>query len=402
MAEQLIYLDYNSTTPLDPRVLDAMMPYFTDHFGNASSRSHPFGWRADAAVTKAREQVADLLSVQPREIIFTSGATEAVNIALKGICEAYRLKGNHLITIKTEHKAVIDVCERLEKTGVEVTYLDVDGLGHVNIEDVRTAIKKTTIAIAVMWVNNETGLVSQIDEIGAICKEKDIIFFSDATQAVGKIPVDPRSFGVHVLACSAHKFYGPKGVGALYVSSQDPKIKVSALLDGGGHERGMRSGTLNVPGIVGLGKAAAIAKSEMSINEAKILQLRDQLETALLTIDESYLNADSTSRLYNVTNISFRYVESEALIGTFNQTVAVSTGSACTSASLEPSHVLLAQGLSKDKAHSAIRFSLGTNTTAAEIEKTIALVKKGVEQLRSQSPIWSMYKQGIDVDELLT
>lgn len=401
MDKKLIYLDYNSTTPVDSRVLDAMMPYLTIHYGNAASRSHPFGWRADSAVAQAREQLADLLSVEPREVVFTSGATEAINIALKGIFESYRLKGNHIITAKTEHKAVLDVCERLEKSGALITYLDVNAHGLIDLEELQATITKNTIAVAIMWTNNETGLIHPMAKIGAICQQKDVILFCDATQVVGKLPISPVDVGIHVLACSAHKFYGPKGIGALYVRSSKPRIKIAPLIDGGGHEQGLRSGTLNVPAIVGLGKAAAIAKQEMAANKSKIEKLRDILEKALLQIEESYLNPNTNNRMYNVTNISFRYVESEALIGTFNQTIAVSTGSACTSASLEPSHVLLAMGLSKDKAYSAIRFSLGVQTTQLQIEKTIQFVEKGVKQLRAQSPVWKMFKDGVDVDALL-
>ena len=399
--DDLIYMDYNSTTPVDPTVLDAMLPYLRSIYGNAASRSHPFGWQAEVAVTKAREQLAQLLEVQAKEIVFTSGATEAVNLAIKGIYRAYATKGNHIITVKTEHKAVLDVCEQLEKEGAKVTYMDVNADGSIDYNVLEQLITNSTILVAAMWANNETGTIHDMATIGNICSRKGVLLMSDATQAVGKIPVLPREAGVHILALSAHKVYGPKGVGALYVSATDPRIKLPAQLHGGGHERGMRSGTLNVPGIVGLGAAAELAGLYMEAEATSLASLRDRLEAGLLAIEESYLNSSAEHKLSHVTNISFKYIESEALIATFNQTVAVSTGSACTSASLEPSHVLLAQGLPSHMAHSAIRFSLGRLTTEAEIDRTIQLITKGVQALRANSPVWQMYKDGVDVDELL-
>ena len=399
--DDLIYMDYNSTTPVDPTVLDAMLPYLRSIYGNAASRSHPFGWQAEAAVTKAREQLAQLLEVQAKEVVFASGATEAVNLAIKGIYRAYATKGNHIITVKTEHKAVLDVCEQLEKEGAKVTYMDVNPDGSIDYNVLEQLITNSTILVAAMWANNETGTIHDMATIGNICSRKGVLLMSDATQAVGKIPVLPREAGVHILALSAHKVYGPKGVGALYVSATDPRIKLPAQLHGGGHERGMRSGTLNVPGIVGLGAAAELAGLYMEAEATSLASLRDRLEAGLLAIEESYLNSSAEHKLSHVTNISFKYIESEALIATFNQTVAVSTGSACTSASLEPSHVLLAQGLPSHMAHSAIRFSLGRLTTEAEIDRTIQLITKGVQALRANSPVWQMYKDGVDVDELL-
>jgi len=402
MARQdLIYLDYNSTTPVDPTVLDAMLPYLQSVYGNASSRSHPFGWQAEAAVTKAREQVAELLGVQPKEIIFTSGATEAINLAIKGIYQAYRSKGNHIVTLQAEHSAVLDVCDQLEKEGAAITYLPVEADGTLDLNLLEVAITEETILVAAMWANNETGTIQDMAAIGQLCEQKGTMLLSDATQAVGKIPTLPKQAGVHLAAMSAHKFYGPKGVGALYVSASNPKVKVAPQLHGGGHERGLRSGTLNVPGIVGIGAAAELASLYMDAEAKHLRQLRDQLQAGLLAIEESYLNSTAPNCLGHICNVSFKYVESEALIGTFNQSIAVSTGSACTSASLEPSHVLLAQGLSEHMAHSAIRFSLGRLTTAAEIARTIELVTTGVRRLRAESPVWQMYKDGVDVDELL-
>jgi len=397
----LIYFDHNSTTPMHPQVLEAVMPYLTETYGNAASRSHPFGWKADVAVTKSRESVANILGAAPKEIVFTSGATEAINLALKGIMEAYHSKGNHVITLKTEHKAVLDVCDKLERQGAEVTYLDVDKDGCINLEELKAAITEKTVLVAAMWANNETGLIHPMKAIGDICREHNVFFMTDATQAVGKLPINVKDCGIHLLACSAHKFGGMKGVGALYVSNSEPKVKVNAIQDGGGHERGRRSGTLNVPGIVSLGKAADIAIDSMEANSLRLGKLRDYLEQELLSIEESYLNGHAQNRMSHVTNISFKYIESEALIATFNQSIAVSTGSACTSASLEPSHVLLAQGLSDHMAHSAIRFSLGMQNTIEEIEYAIDLIKNGVKKLRAESPIWQMYKDGVDVDSLL-
>lgn len=395
--EQLIYLDYNSTTPVDPLVVERMVPYFYDIPGNAASRSHPFGWVADEAVDKGRKQVADLLSVDPKEVVFTSGATEGANLILKGIFEMYHRKGKHIITLETEHKAVLDACQKIEKSGGEVTYLKVDPHGLVDLQALEASITESTILASIMWANNETGVIQPMKEIGEICERKGVLLMSDATQAAGKIPVHPKEVGVHLLTFSAHKMYGPKGVGAVYVCSKNPRVKLTAQIDGGGHEKGMRSGTLNVPGIVGFGAAAEISNQMMDKESARLKTLRDYLESELLTIEETYVNGYKSERLSHVCNITFRLVESEALIATFNQTVAVSTGSACTSASLDPSHVLIGMGLSDDMAHSSVRFSLGRYTTKNEIDKTIVLVKKGVEKLRNMSPIWEMFKEGIDV-----
>ena len=388
-------MDNNATTPCDPRVLEEMLPYFTQKFGNAASRSHTFGWEAEDAVDKARERIAAALGVLPKEIVFTSGATESDNLAIKGIFEAYASKGDHIITVKTEHKAVLDTCKALQKRGATVTYLNVDREGLIDLNELREAITDKTVLVAVMWANNETGVLQPMREIAAICEEKGVLLFSDATQAVGKIEVKPKEVGVHLLAFSGHKIYGPKGVGGLYVSSAQPRVKLSAQIHGGGHERGMRSGTLNVPGIVGLGAALQIATKEMEAEAGRVATLRDQLESGLLTIEEAFVNGSRTHRLPNVSNISFRCVEGEKLMATFNQKLAVSSGSACTSASLDPSHVLTAMGLSDEMAHSSIRFSLGRFNTAEDVNRAIELVKTGVEKLRKISPVWEMWKEGL-------
>ena len=401
MSVKKIYLDNNATTPCDPRVVEAMIPYFYQMPGNAASRNHPFGWEAEEAVDYAREQIANLISVDPKEIIFTSGATESDNLALKGVFEMYARKGNHFITLKTEHKAVLDSCKKIEKMGGEVTYLDVDREGFVNLEELEAAIKDNTIMVSIMWANNETGLIQPMKAIGDICAKHGILFMSDATQAVGKIPVHPKEVGVHLMAFSAHKMYGPKGVGALFVNRKKPRVKVTALLDGGGHERGMRSGTLNVPGIVGFGKAAEIAGKEMEKEAVRLSKLRDKLEHALCNkLEEVYVNGSKEHRMPHVTNISFKHVEGEGLMMTFNEHVAVSSGSACTSASLEPSYVLVALGLGDDLAHSSIRFSLGRFTTEEEIDYAIDALVKGVKHMRDLSPIWEMYKEGIDLESI--
>ena len=401
MDKKLIYLDNNATTPCDPRVVEAMIPYFYENHGNAASRNHPFGWVAEEAVDYGREQVANLIGVDTKEIIFTSGATEADNLALKGVFEMYRRKGNHIITLKTEHKAVLDTCKKIEKMGGEVTYLDVDSEGLVDLAALEAAIKENTILISVMWANNETGVIQPMKEIGAICEKHGVLFMSDATQAVGKIPVHPKEVGVHLMAFSAHKMYGPKGVGALFVNRKKPRVKVTAQMDGGGHERGMRSGTLNVPGIVGFGKACEIAQKEMAQDAERVSKLRDKLEKGLTeTLEECYVNGSIEHRMPHVTNISFKHVEGEGLMMTFNQNIGVSSGSACTSASLEPSYVLVALGLGDDLAHSSIRFSLGKFTTEEEIDYTIKALKEGVDHMRNLSPIWEMYKEGVDIDSI--
>jgi len=398
--KRLIYLDNNSTTPTDPRVVEAMLPYFHQHPGNAASRNHPFGWAAEEAVDYAREQIADLISVDTKEIIFTSGATESDNLALKGVFEMYRRKGNHIITLKTEHKAVLDACNHLEKQGAEVTYLDVNREGLVDLAELEAAIKPETILVSIMWANNEIGTIQPMKEIGAICEKHGVLFMSDATQAVGKIPVNPKETGVHLMAFTGHKMYGPKGVGALYVSRKKPRVKVTAQMDGGGHERGMRSGTLNVPGIVGFGKAAEIAKKEMADDAIRLSKLRDKLESELMKLEEVYINGSKEHRMPHVTNLSFKHVEGEGLMMTFNQNIAVSSGSACTSASLEPSYVLIALGLGDDLAHSSIRFSLGRFTTEEDVDYAIKALTEGVNHMRELSPIWEMYKEGVDLDSV--
>lgn len=401
-SDNLIYLDNNATTPTDPRVVEAMLPFFHNIPGNAASRNHPFGWQAEEAVDYAREQIAKLIDVDPREVIFTSGATESDNLALKGVFEMYARKGNHIITAKTEHKAVLDSCSKIEKMGGQVTYLDVNDKGLVDIKDIEAAITDKTILVSLMWANNETGVIQDMKAIGELCEKHGVLFMSDATQAVGKIKVHPKEVGVHLMAFTSHKMYGPKGVGALYVSRKNPRVKVTAQMDGGGHERGMRSGTLNVPGIVGFGKAAELALKEMDAEAARLSKLRDKLEAAFLAnVEETYVNGSSEARMPHVTNLSFKHVEGEGLMMTFNQNIAVSSGSACTSASLEPSYVLIALGLGDDLAHSSIRFSLGRFTTEEEIDQAITMVSKGVNHMRDLSPIWEMYKDGVDLDSVV-
>jgi cysteine desulfurase len=395
-----IYLDHNATTPCDPRVVDAMIPYFTNNFGNAASRNHSFGWQAEEAVDYAREQVAKLIGADPKEIIFTSGATEGDNLAIKGVFEMYASKGNHIITCNIEHKAVLDTCKHIEKEGGEVTYLKVKDNGLIDLAELEAAIKPTTILIAIMYANNEIGTIMPMKEISAIAKKHGVLVFTDAVQAVGKIPVNVNKDGIDLMAFTAHKMYGPKGVGALYVRRKNPRVKVTAQIDGGGHERGMRSGTLNVPGIVGFGKACEICINEMEEETARISKLRDKLQTELLKVEESYLNGDKEHKLPHVTNISFKYVEGEGLMMGFNKNIAVSSGSACTSASLEPSYVLKALGLGDDLAHSSLRFGLGRFTTEEQIDYTIEQVTNTVNKLREMSPLWEMYKEGIDMNSI--
>jgi cysteine desulfurase len=398
MSKKLIYLDNNATTPVDPRVLEAMIPYFTQNFGNAASRNHPFGWVAEEGVDYAREQVGKLIGAEDKEIIFTSGATESINLALKGAFEMYAKKGNHIITAKTEHKAVLDTCKHIEKMGGEVTYLDVNYDATINLADLEAAIKPNTIMICIMYANNETGVIQPMKEIGEICAKHGVLFMSDITQAAGKIPVDVKALGIHLAAFTAHKMYGPKGVGALFVNRIKPRVKVVAQMDGGGHERGMRSGTMNVPGIVGFGKAAEIAMKEMDQDAARLSKLRDRLQTALMEkLEEVTINGNVNSRMPHVTNMSFKHVEGEGLMMTFNQEIGLSSGSACTSASLEPSYVLVAMGLGDDLAHSSLRFSLGRFTTDEDIDYTIEAIANGVNHMRDLSPIWEMYKEGVDL-----
>lgn len=400
MPNKLIYLDNSATTPCDPRVVEAMLPYFTQQFGNAASRNHPFGWVAEEAVDYAREQIAALINADPKEIIFTSGATESNNLALKGVYEMYARKGNHIITVETEHKAILDTCKNIEKHGGEVTYLKVNRDGLLNIEDVKNAIKPNTILVSVMYANNETGVIQNIKAISSLCAEHDILFMSDATQAVGKIPIDVQADGIHLMSFTAHKMYGPKGIGALYVRRKNPRVKVTAQMDGGGHERGMRSGTMNVPGIVGFGKAAELCKQDMESDTKRIKALRDKLENTLLKIEETVLNGNREHRLPNISNISFKHVEGEGLMMGFNKTIAVSSGSACTSASLEPSYVLKALGLGDDLAHSSIRFSLGRFTTEEDVDTAVQMVSTSVQKMRDLSPIWEMYKEGVDLNSV--
>lgn len=400
MLKLPIYLDHNSTTPCDPRVVDAMIPYFTEKFGNAASRSHPFGWETEEAVDYAREQVASLIGADPKEIIFTSGATEADNLAIKGVFDMYASKGNHIITANTEHKAVLDTCKHVEKEGGEVTYLNVKTDGLIDLAELEAAITPKTILIAIMYANNEVGVVQPVKEISAIAKKHGVLFFTDAVQAVGKIPVDVNKDGIDLMAFTAHKMYGPKGVGALYVRRKNPRVKVTAQMDGGGHERGMRSGTLNVAAIVGFGKACELAKNEMAADAERLSKLRDKLENALLQLEEAYVNGSKEHRLPHVSNISFKYVEGEGLMMGFNKNIAVSSGSACTSASLEPSYVLKALGLGDDLAHSSLRFGLGRFTTEEQIDYTIEQVSKTVLKLREMSPLWEMFKEGIDMNSI--
>jgi len=394
-----IYLDNNATTPMDPRVLEAMIPYFTQKFGNAASRNHPFGWAAEEGVDYAREQVAKLIGAGEKEIIFTSGATEANNLALKGVFEMYKDKGNHIITCTTEHKAVLDACKHLEKLGAEVTYLQVKSDGLIDLQELENAITDKTILVAIMYGNNEIGVIQPIKEISAIAHKNGALFFTDATQAVGKIPVDVNTDGIDLMSFSAHKMYGPKGVGALYVRRKNPRVKVTAQMDGGGHERGMRSGTLNVPGIVGFGKACELCNLEMAEEAKRLSALRDKLESSLTVLEESYVNGNRQHRLPHVANISFKYVEGEGLMMAMKD-MAVSSGSACTSASLEPSYVLKSLGLSDDLAHSSIRFGLGRFTTEEEVDFAIEQTKKAVNHLRDLSPLWEMFKEGIDLDKV--
>lgn len=387
MLKLPIYLDNNATTKMDLRVFDAMKPYFLDHYGNSASRTHSFGWEAEEAVDYAREQVAQLIGAEPKEIVFTSGATEADNLALKGVFEMYASKGNHIITVHTEHKAVLDTCAHIEKLGGEVTYLVVGKNGLIDCNELENTIKSNTILIAVMYANNEIGVVQPIKEIAAIARKHKIIFFTDATQAAGKIPLNVNKDMIDLMAFSAHKMYGPKGVGALYVRRKDPRAKLTAQIDGGGHERGMRSGTLNVPGIVGFGKACELRRVEMGKDITQMKNLRDKLEAELLKLGDVYVNGSIKNRLPNLSNLSFKYTDSESLMLGFNKDIAVSSGSACTSATLEPSYVLKALGLGDDLAKASIRFGLSKFTTEEEIDYTIARVSATVIKSREANSI---------------
>jgi cysteine desulfurase len=395
-----IYMDNHATTKIDPRVLDTMLPYFGQVFGNAASRNHSFGWEAEKAVDLAREQIAKLIGATAKEIIFTSGATESNNLAIKGIAEMYRERGNHIITQVTEHKAVLDTCKRLEKQGFRVTYLPVQADGLIDIEDLKHAMDDKTILVSIMFANNEIGVIQPIAEIGKLCHEKGVIFHTDGVQAVGKIPVDVQSMNIDVLSLSGHKIYGPKGVGALYVRRRNPRVQISAQIDGGGHERGMRSGTLNVPGIVGLGKACEIAGEEMEAEEKRLTELRDYLKNKLeKALDYVHVNGNMEHHLPGNLNMSFVYVEGESLLMGIND-IAVSSGSACTSATLEPSYVLKALGLGDDVAHSSIRFGLGRFNTKAEVDYVSDKVIDVVSKLRELSPLYEMVKEGIDLSKI--
>lgn len=390
-------MDNHSTTPVDPRVLEAMLPYFTGKFGNAASRNHSFGWEGEKAVSAAREQIAQLIHCHPKEIIFTSGATESDNLALKGVAEMYRQKGNHIITAVTEHKAILDTAKRLEKEGLNVTYLSVDRDGLIDPEDVKAAITNKTILISIMLANNEIGVIQPISEIGQIAKEKGILFHSDATQGVGKLPVNVESMGIDLMSFSAHKIYGPKGVGALYVRKKNPRVRLAPIMDGGGHERGMRSGTLNVPGIVGLGLACEICGKEMAEEGIRLSSMRIKLQDHILTeLDEVYINGHPERRLPQNMNMSFAYVEGESLLMGLKE-IALSSGSACTTATLEPSYVLRALGIGSDLAHSSIRFGLGRFNTDEEVDYVANRVVETVKRLREMSPLYEMAKEGIDL-----
>jgi cysteine desulfurase len=396
----MVYLDNNATTPLDPRVLDAMLPYLRNKFGNAASRSHAFGWEAEQAVENAREQVANLIGASAKEIIFTSGATESDNIAIKGVAHMYRDKGNHLIIQETEHKAVIDPAKYLEQTGFEVTVLGVDPHGMIRLEELAAAIKDTTTLVSIMFANNETGTIQPVAQIGKLCKDRGVIFHTDAAQAAGKVPIDVEAMGIDLLSISGHKVHGPKGVGALYVRRKRPRVRCEPVIHGGGHERGMRSGTLNVPAIVGLGEACAIAQAEMAEESKRITALRDRLWHGLQEkLDEIALNGHPEQRLPTTLNVSFLYVEGESLMMGFND-IAVSSGSACTSASLEPSYVLKALGVGDELAHSSIRFSLGRFTTEADVDHTVKRVTDAVNHLRKMSPLYEMAQEGIDITKV--
>lgn len=388
IPELPVYFDYNATTPCDPRVVEAMMPYFTRQFGNASSRHHSYGWAAEEAVKQGREQIAELVGAGAGEIVFTSGATESVNLAIKGVFEMYASSGNHIITCAAEHKAVLDTCKHLQKNGAEVTYLGVDQKGQIDLNKLESCITRSTIMIAVMYANNETGTIVPVREISDIARKHGLLFFTDASQAVGKIPVDVQKDGIDLMAMTAHKIYGPKGVGALYVRRKNPRVRLIPQIDGGGHERGFRSGTLNVPGIVGFGEACALCAKEMDDDAQRISILRDQLESALIDLTDVHVNGDREHRLPHMTNLSFQWTEGHALLMALNKDIALSAGSACTSATLEPSHVLKAMGLDDDLAHSSLRFGLGRFTKKEEIAYAVAQIADAVRKLREINPSW--------------
>jgi cysteine desulfurase len=392
-----IYMDNHATTPVDPRVLQEMLPYFQEKFGNAASRNHAFGWAGEEGVETARERIAKLIGATSKEIIFTSGATESDNLAIKGVAEMYKQKGNHIITAVTEHKAVLDTCKRLEKYGYRVTYLPVQKNGLIDLEDLKRAMDDKTILVSIMFANNEIGVIQPVEQIGKLCRERGVIFHTDAVQAIGKVPVDVNKQNIDVMSITAHKLYGPKGVGALYVRRKNPRVQISPIIDGGGHERGMRSGTLNVPGIVGLGKACALASEEMATESAHLAALRDRLKDSIMSrLDEVYINGTMEHRLPGNLNISFAYVEGESLLMGIND-IAVSSGSACTSATLEPSYVLKALGTGDDLAHSSIRFGIGRFNTEAEVDYVADRVVETVTRLRELSPLYEMAKEGVDL-----
>ncbi len=398
--QRMIYMDNHATTPMDPRVFEAMRPYFMEKFGNAASRNHRFGWEAEEAVEKARQQIADLIRASPKEIIFTSGATESDNLALKGVAEMYAEKGNHIITVVTEHKAVLDTTKKLEKHGCRITYLPVGKDGLIDLDMLRDAITDKTILISVMYANNEIGVIQPIREIGRIARERGVLFHTDAVQALGKVPIDVNADNIDLASLTAHKIYGPKGVGALYVRRKNPRVQLTAQMDGGGHERGMRSGTLNVPGIVGFGEACAIARREMAEESARLARLRDRLMNRLLAeLDDVYVNGSLEHRLPNNLNMSFAYVEGESLLMGIND-IAVSSGSACTSATLEPSYVLKALGAGADLAHSSIRFGLGRFNTEEEVDYVAGRVIETVKRLRELSPLYELVKEGVDLSKV--
>ena len=398
MVKLPIYMDYHATTPVDPRVLEAMLPCFKENFGNAASRNHPFGWQAEKAVENARAQIAHLIHADPKEIVFTSGATESNNIALKGAAEMYREKGNHIVTQVTEHKAVLDTAKYLEKHGIQVTYLPVDQYGLIDLNELGRTMTDQTILISIMAANNEIGTLQPLEEIGKMAKEKGVLFHVDAAQAVGKIPMDVEKMGIDILSFSAHKMYGPKGVGALYIRKKNPRVRLAPVIHGGGHERGVRSGTLNVPGIVGFGKACEIAQKELSEESAKILRLRNKLHEIITSeLDEVYLNGHPEKRLPGNLNLSFAYVEGESLLMGINEDIAVSSGSACTSATLEPSYVLKSLGVGEDLAHTSIRFGLGRFNTEEEVDYVAKRTIEVVKRLREMSPLYEMAKEGIDL-----
>ena len=393
-----IYFDYSATTPVDPRVVDAMVPWLYEKFGNPASRSHAFGWEAEEAVETARQQVADLIGADSREIIWTSGATESDNLAIKGIAEFYQSRGKHLITVKTEHKAVLDPMRELEREGFEVTYLDVQSNGLIDLEELKAAMRPDTILVSVMWVNNEIGVIQDIEAIGELCRANKTVFHVDAAQAAGKVEIDLQKVKVDLLSLSGHKAYGPKGIGALYVRRK-PRIRLEAQMHGGGHERGFRSGTLATHQIVGMGEAFRILKEEMAVENERIRALRDRLYQGLLDIEEVYVNGDMENRIGANLNISFNYVEGESLMMAISD-LAVSSGSACTSASLEPSYVLRALGRDDELAHSSIRFTLGRFNTEEEVDYAISVIKGQVTKLREMSPLWDMHKEGIDLSTI--